>query len=199
MFQLKPLTPICTNWTWTPEIVDPCNGIGDSRLIPIGIETRTCPNVATGDSELQRKYNHSVQFLYDIGKTSNRSVAEKECQNKNLHLFSGFELVGFGNWDATVLPSKNCTYFWTAFIMNWESFQAKVPEKHIWISLNCSAELWNENEVDQHNADGKEKDLVFFDGTGKLFIASSGFEEAFVACDLWELIDSKTSPNIWVE
>ena len=83
--------------------------------------------------------------------------------------------------------------------MNWESFPAKVPEKHIWISFNCSAELWNENKVDQRNAYGKENDLVFFDGTGKLVIVSSGFEEAFVACDLWELIDSETSPNFWVE
>ena len=194
---MKNQTELCSEWTWDRETVDPCKGQEKSRFVKTRFRTQNCSACAKCKGYHEKTFNHSALILYDV-KTNNRTVAESACKELNSELYTGYELVGIGNWnESLVVPTQDCgafTAFWTGFILDWESQKASIPGKRVYISANCTTEIWGPLESNEREPNGQgHEDLLFLSQNGQFFDAPVGFC-GIVVCDDWVLDEDRSVP-----
>ena len=189
--QMKNQANFCSEQTRDWETIDPCNGENGSRFIKAKLKTQNCSAGAKCEGYLEKTLNHSALILYDV-KTNNRTVAESACKELNSELYTGYELVGIGNWNESLFPTEVFTAFWTGFLFDWDSKNASVPGKNIWFPIGCEATIWSASEPNGKNG---EEELIFINRKGQLFDAlANGDLSAIVVCDKWELDVNRSTP-----
>ena len=185
------MEPKCSDWTkWTPDLVDPCRGVIKSQFVNRASQEKSCPPNANCEGYIRRVFNHSVEILYGI-RTNNRTVADEECRKRERELYTGFEIVGKGNWSSDISLTNGPMFFWTAFeFIDGNRSMAVTPKNEAWLSASCTTRVWGSNEP---NGEHVSENRLFLTSENDFIDAGFSGPEATVACDYWDIDHSAST------